>query len=166
MLNEMRNNIYAAKVNAIIHWAGIQWSVSWKNGDPNPGTAFRVLEDGSYQVEPGYYYYKQLSRAGQPGMGVVRVSSKDTQVCPIAFSSNGTRNGGNFALLNLSDEVKQPDIVLTGNKASGSQIYHSSPSETYCSLGHLSASEQSFPIELPPLSVTTFFGRRIIILEN
>jgi O-glycosyl hydrolase len=158
MLNEMRNNIYAAKVNAIIPWAGIQRSILWKNSDPNPGTAFRVLEDGSYQVEPGYYYYKQLSRAGQPGMGVARVSSNDTHVCPIAFSSNGTRNGDNFVLLNLSDEVKQPEVVLTGNKASGFQIYRTSPSESYCSLGQLSAPEQSFAIELPQLSVTTFFG--------
>ena len=43
---EMHNSIYSAKVNAIIPWAAVQRSSRWVGGDPNPGTAIRVDDEG------------------------------------------------------------------------------------------------------------------------
>jgi O-glycosyl hydrolase len=158
MLVEMRNNIYAAKVNGIIPWAGIQRSNLWKKGDPNPGTAIRINEDGSYQIEPGYYYYKQICRAGQPGMTVAPAFSNDTQVVPMAFGSGGGHNEA-FALINISAESKRPQIVLNGAQSPRYHAYRTSPTENYASLGSID-SASTFQAELPPLSVTTFFGAR------
>jgi hypothetical protein len=56
-IQEMRNNIYSAKVNGIIPWACIQNHALWTAGDPNPGCAFLVDGEGGYQIQKGYYYY-------------------------------------------------------------------------------------------------------------
>jgi hypothetical protein len=157
MLMEMRSNIYAAKVNGLIPWAGIQRSNLWKKGDPNPGTAIRVNEDGTFQVEPGYYYYKQVSRAGQPGMTVAPAFSNDTEVIPLAFGAGGG-NPEAFVLLNISGETKAPEIVLSGASSAGYEIVRTSPADQYVSLGHLPAASP-LRVELPPHSVTTFFGK-------
>ena len=159
MLNQMRNNIYAAKVNAIIPWAGIQRASLWVGGDPNPGTAFRVLEDGSLKVEAGYYFYKQVCRAGQPGMAVARVSSNDSEVAAIAFSGAGTPHAHSFVLLNLSDELKTPEVWISGASRPHFAVYRTSPTEQYRDLGSWSASTGRQTVELPPLSATTFFGQ-------
>jgi hypothetical protein len=159
MLLEMRHNIYAAKVNGIIPWAGIQRSNLWKAGDPNPGTAIRVHENGTFQVEPGYYYYKQVCRAGQPGMTVAPAFSNDTEVIPMAFGCRMSSQPEAFVLLNTSTETKRPEIILSGAGASGYDLRRTSPSEQYAYLGSVSAAAQ-ISVELPPLSATTFFGSR------
>jgi hypothetical protein len=64
----VHENIYAAKVNAIVPWAGIQHPESWVDGDPNPGAAIIVRSEGTYEITNGYYFYKQLTRAGHRGM--------------------------------------------------------------------------------------------------
>lgn len=69
-LFEMYGNIYSAKVNGIIPWAAVQRPAKWVGGDPNPGCAVRVHEDGRYEVMRGYYYYKQICRAGSAGPGL------------------------------------------------------------------------------------------------
>jgi len=113
-VNEIRNHIYSAKVNAVIPWACIQRPSQWVGGDPNPGTAFRVNDSGSFRVEPGYYFYQQVCRAGQPMMSVCRVMSNDSEVGLIGFGSNGTKHPDALVALNLSDQSKDLDIeVLT-----------------------------------------------------
>lgn len=47
-IKEHHGNIYTAKVNGIIPWAGIQRPTKWVGGDPNPGSAFTVHEDGFF----------------------------------------------------------------------------------------------------------------------
>ena len=48
-IKEMHGNIYTAKVNAITPWACIQRPIQWVGGDPNPGNAFTVSEDGRFR---------------------------------------------------------------------------------------------------------------------
>lgn len=60
-IKEMHDNIYSARVNGIIPWSGIQRPAQWVGGDPNPGSAFTVNEDGSYVVRRGYYSFKLSS---------------------------------------------------------------------------------------------------------
>jgi O-glycosyl hydrolase len=158
MLMEMRNNIYSAKVNGIIPWAGIQRSSLWKKGDPNPGTAIRINEDGSYIVEPGYYYYKQICRAGQPGMTVAPAFSNDTEVIPLAFGTGSSEHRQAFVLLNISGETKRPNVFLTGTNSAVYEVYRTSATEQYAALGSV-ANSGVMSVELPPLSVTTFFGK-------
>ena len=103
---EMHDNIYTARVNGIIPWAGIQRPVQWVGGDPNPGSAFTVNEDSTYKVRRGYYFYKQVTRAGQPGTQVCRTISNDTEIPVIAFGRG--RNGGTDAFVVTNINSKSP----------------------------------------------------------
>jgi O-glycosyl hydrolase len=156
---EIHNNIYSAKVNAIIPWATVQRTTKWVGGDPNPGTAIRVDDSGRYTVEPGYYFFKQVCRAGQPGMAVTKVLSNDSEICLIAFAKNGTPNPDVFVLTNLSDERQHLDVEIHGTDSARFDAYRTSPEEQYVSLGAVNVSESRISYDAPAGSVTTFYGR-------
>jgi hypothetical protein len=153
----MHNNIYSAKVNAIIPWAAVQRSSKWVGGDPNPGTAIRVDDEGHYSVERGYYFYKQVCRAGQPGMAVAKVLSNDSEVSLIAFASNGTRNPDAFVVINIGAEAKDLEIEVIGSQSATFATHRSSSDERYVSLGTYETDGQ-ITYQAPPRSVTTFYG--------
>lgn len=155
---EIKNHIYSAKVNGYIPWACIQRPSQWFKGDPNPGTAFRVYEDGTYSIEDGYYYYKQVSRAGQPGMAVARTFTDDSDIAIIAFSSNGNKNKDNFVVLNLSESEKELNIKILGNEINSFYGYRTSKEERYKSIGEYAMKDGEIKYLVPPRSVTTFFG--------
>ncbi len=158
-VNEIRNNIYSAKVNAIIPWACIQRPPLWVGGDPNPGCAFEVFEDGTYQVMPGYYFYKQVSRAGQPGMSVARVVSNDSSIGLIAFARNGTDNPDALVVMNMGEAEVPLMVQVEGTQSVVFEGYRTSPDEQYVALGDFGVEDGAFSYETPPGSVTTFFGK-------
>jgi len=159
-VDEARNSIYSAKVNAIIPWAGIQRSKLWTGGDPNPGTAFRVHEDGTFSVEPGYYYYKQLTRAGRRGMKVAEAACNDSERGIIAFASAGTAHPDAFLVLNWSQEAPEPplEVEVRGRRVRAFQAFRTSPREQYAPAGVWPVLKGRVACEAPPLSVTTFFA--------
>ena len=122
-IKEMHGNIYTAKVNAIIPWAGIQRPPHWVGGDPNPGSAFTVSEDGTYRVRPGYYFYKQISRAGQPGMKVAEATAMDSETAVIAFASNGTKNPDAFIVTNINKNMQKIAVLVSGTNATSFDVY-------------------------------------------
>jgi len=156
-VNELRNLIYMTKVNAIIPWACIQQAGKWVGGDPNPGCAFKVSEAG-YEVQPGYHYYKQVCRAGQPGMAVAHVASNDTLIGLIAFASNGTKHPDAFVVLNMSGERRPLQIEVSGSDARSFTAYHTSEDERYAALGTMAAEDHAIAYDAPPRSVTTFYA--------
>jgi hypothetical protein len=162
----MHGNIYTAKVNAIIPWAGIQRPPHWVGGDPNPGSAFTVSEDGTYTVRPGYYFYKQVTRAGQPGMKVVQASAMDSELAVIAFTSNGTRHPDAFIVTNISKYERQVKVMIKGSKAKFFEAFRTTKSpgseldevaEKYLPLGDFKVEDGAIVMDAPPGSVTTFF---------
>ena len=157
-LNDFRTNIYAAKVNALIPWACIQWHEKWSKGDPNPGTAFEISSDGNYLVKPGYYYYKQLCRAGQPGMAVCRVTSNDSELVVLAFSNNNTKNADAFIVLNLSDVDKEIEILINGSNCKKFKAYRTSPKESYVDIGAFNIESNNIKYISPSTSATTFYA--------
>jgi hypothetical protein len=157
-IEEMRHNIYSAKVNAIIPWACIQLQGHWEGGDPNPGTAFRVYENGEYEVTKGYYFYKQLSRAGQPGMSVCQAAANDRQIGLIAFGSNGTPHPDSFLVLNMAAEERTITVQINGSISQHFTGYRTSDTENYSPIGQVSVKDGAIQVTLPPRSVTTFFG--------
>ncbi len=92
-------HIYLARVNAVIPWAFIQRPGSWDKGDPNPGNAVTVFEDGSYRFTRGYYFYKQFTRAGRPGMRVVPAFSMDPSILVLGFTSPDSLEPDSFVLV-------------------------------------------------------------------
>jgi len=152
-------NIYTAKVNGIIPWACIQRPAKWVGGDPNPGTAFRVADDGTYEVLRGYYYDKLLSRAGQPGMAVARTMVMDSEVAVIAFARNGTRHADAFTLVNLGKDKR----IAVKVRGSGSDVFEAyrtaDEKDRYTLAGQVKLEGDTLLYEAPAQSATTFFAK-------
>jgi len=160
-IKEMHGNIYSTKVNGIIPWAGIQRPPLWVGGDPNPGSAFTVHEDGSYKVRRGYYFYKQITRAGQPGMQVARTMSMDSQIAMIAFSANNTANTDTFIIVNWSNWDKKVEIKVSGSKSIEFESFQTTEDESklYAPSGNYVLKDGKIIFDSPKGSVTTFFGK-------
>jgi hypothetical protein len=172
-VKEIHNTIYEAKVNGIIPWAGIQAASQWNKPDPNPGCAIRVYDNGSYQLQKGYYYYKQVSRAGQPGMAVAFTEAMDSEVSLIGFASNGTQNPDAIVVINQGPAPKKVSISVKGNKGgafsayrtTGKQVYeysatppsNSDSTDNYKAIGSFKLNGSELLYEAPAGSVTTFF---------
>ena len=159
-VDNIRRNIYLCKCNGLMPWACIQRSSQWIGGDPNPGTAIRVNEDGSYSVLPGYYFYKQVTRAGQPGMQVADVQSLDPALGAIAFAGAGTDHPDAFILINLSEEVKQTVIHVRGSATDTFHGHRTSAGELYCGIGRYTIRDSELRYSAPPRSVTTFYAQQ------
>ncbi len=162
-IKEMHGNIYTSKVNGIIPWAGIQRPAHWPKKDPNPGTAIRVNEDGTYEVTRGYYFYKQLTRAGQPGMKIAETMAMNSEVAVIGFHSNGTKNPDAIVVANISNEAKKISLHLKGAASSAFHLYRTvwtegGDQEMYKDHGTLQAANKTLLFEMPPGSVCTFFA--------
>ena len=160
-LKEHHGNIYTAKVNGIIPWAGIQRPLKWVGGDPNPGSAFTVREDGSWEVRRGYWFYKQVSRAGQPGMAVARATAMDSELALIAFSANGTKNPDAFVLINLGKDRKVR-ITVRGTDASAFTAFRTTEDgrDKFAKVGQVALRDGALIYEAPAGSATTFFALR------
>jgi hypothetical protein len=158
----MHNNIYSAKVNAIIPWAAVQRSSKWVGGDPNPGTAIRVDDEGHYTVERGYYFYRQVCRAGQAGMAVASVRANDSELALIGFACNGTRHPDAFVVINVGEEAKGLNLEILGSASASFVAYRTSDDERYVAVGEFTeGTDDGAPgiaYQAPPQSVTTFFG--------
>ena len=150
---ELMQNIDSARNNTVIPWACIQRSSLWKKGDPNPGCAFRVGDDGKVSVEPGYYYYKQACRAGQAGTQVCRASINSTRCGVMAFASAGSRHPNAAVIINAGESVRRMTVELRGGKADY-RVHRTSPKENDVSLGNLKLEAGRAVLEMPADSVT------------
>ncbi len=162
-IKEMHGNIYTSKVNGIIPWAGIQRPAHWPKKDPNPGTAIRVNEDGTYEATRGYYFYKQLTRAGQPGMKVAETSAMNSEVAVIGFASAGTKNPDAMVIANISKDAKKIALKINGSRWNTFHLYRTvwtegGQQEMYKDMGSMKTKDNQLVFEMPPGSVYTFFG--------
>lgn len=160
-IKEHHGNIYTAKVNGIIPWAGIQRPTRWVGGDPNPGSAFTVREDGSWEVRRGYWFYKQVTRAGQPGMTVVRTSAMDSEIAILGFASNNTPNPHAFVLVNLGGN-KRVRVRIKGTGATTFTAFRTNEggTEKYAPVGSWNVEKDTLLYDAPKGTVTTFFAQR------
>ena len=163
-VKQIHGNIYTSEVNAIIPWAGIQRPTHWVGGDPNPGNAIQVNEDGTYEVRKGYYFYKQASRAGQPGMKVARTFGMDSQIAVIGFSQAKTENPDAFVVVNLSNEEKKISVEIHGSEYKKFDAFRTVdaegyPADRYKSVGTYKMTDGAVDVEMLPGSVVTFFGK-------
>jgi hypothetical protein len=162
---EMHQNIYATGVNAIIPWAGIQRPTQWVGGDPNPGCAIAVAEDGTYEVKRGYYFYKQITRAGQPGMAVVNTYAMNSETSIIGFASNGTNNPNAFVVINTSNKNRKVAVEISGTNDKTFEGFCTSADEdnnlvdAYKSIGDYPVINGKLIYHAPAGSVSTFFGK-------
>lgn len=170
-IKQMHGNIYTSQVNGIIPWAGIQRPTHWVGGDPNPGSAFTVREDSTYEVRMGYYFYKQLTRAGQPGMAVANTFAMNSEVAIIGFAHNDTDHSDSFLVVNISDGVKKVAVKIHGSQAKSFSAFRTTsaegqPEDRYKGLGLYELKNGMVVYEAPPGSVTTFFGQSDAMLQG
>lgn len=159
-MKEMHGNIYSAKVNGITPWACIQRPARWVGGDPNPGCAFRVYEDGTYEVMRGYYYYKQICRAGQPGMAVAWSMAMDSEVAVLGFARNGTKHPDAVLVVNTGKNDKKIGLKVKGSSKVFTGFRTSDEQDRYLALGDLMLSRNDLLFfTAPARSTTTFFAR-------
>ncbi len=159
-VKEIWGNIYEAEVNAIIPWAGMQRPPLWIGGDPNPGCAITVNEDGTYLIRTGYYFYKQVSRAGQPGTAVAYTMSMDSEIPVIAFSSNNTDNPDAFIIINTSSNHEKPVVIdVNGTRSKIFMAFRTDgETEEYKEVGTFDVINGEIFYNAPKNSVTTFFA--------
>jgi hypothetical protein len=154
-------------LRAVIPWAGIQRPARWVGGDPNPGSAFTVHEDGSWEVRRGYFMYKQVTRAGQPGMAVARTMAMDSEIAVIGFAANGTKNPDAFVLVNLG-KTKQVNVSVEGSSATSFAAFRTTEDEQerYAAIGDFPLKGGAVLYEALGGSVTTFFANQKPILQS
>jgi hypothetical protein len=118
-----------------------------------------VKEDGTYSVEPGYYYYKQVSRAGQPGMAVVKTISMDSEIPVIAFSANSTKNVDAFVVVNTNLKDDKPIVVaVKGTNAKKFKAFRTGNNEKYTEIGEFAITSGEIVYSAPMNSATSFFA--------
>lgn len=163
-IENIRRDIYESKVNGIIPWALISGANQWMGSDHNYNdgsmvAAFLIKEDGSMEIHDQYYFYKQVTRAGQPGMMVVQVTNLDPSLGVIAFGSNTTNNKSAFVVINKSDEYKEITLNIHGLAAKEFTIYRTGKGEEYKSLGKVGLPNNGRLVYTsPPRTVSTFFA--------
>jgi O-glycosyl hydrolase len=161
-VENLRRDIYESKANGIIPWALIAGANQWmeSNGEYSDGSmkaAFNIREDGSLTIQPGYHYYKQISRAGQPGMQVAEVINLDPSLGAIAFAGADSKHPNAFLIINKSEIEKVVEITLTGTEALHFQVYRTSEAETYDPVGRMQVADRMLKYAAPARSVTTFY---------
>lgn len=142
-------------------WACIQRPAKWVGGDPNPGCAIRVYEDGKWEVMRGYYYYKQICRAGQSGMGVARTMAMDSEVAVVGFSRYGTKHPDAVMVVNTCRNDKKIGLKVKGGGSKAFESFRTSDEkDSYRALGDLSLDPNDILIfDAPARSATTFFAK-------
>jgi hypothetical protein len=117
-----------------------------------------VDRKGGYTVEPGYYFYKQVSRAGQPGMAVATVSQPSNNIGLIAFASNGTRHPDALIAFNTSSSPAKARIRVSGTKAASFTAFATSDQLRYQPAGTVAVKGGAVEVDIPAGGVVTLFG--------
>ncbi len=161
-----RAQIYDIGVTGIITWAATKRLSEWQRytlRPPNPQCAVLINEDGTTRVQSGYSFYKQFTRAGQPGMAVAEVraeAGKDLRVA--AFARNGTSHADAFVVINLGEMAHAVEVTVTGTAATRFRAHRTSgdaSAEAFKDVGIVECSADGrLRYTSPPKAVTTFFG--------
>lgn len=161
-IDNISRDIYECKANGLIPWALVsgagQWLTSKGFTDGSMEVAFLINRDGSLEILDGYYYYKQVSRAGQPGMHVAQVECYDPAITVLAFSGKSSKHRDAFVLVNKSDIIKNVNITLKGTDKLRWTAFRTSDTEKYLALPTLEGANGMLEYSCPANSVTTFFG--------
>jgi O-glycosyl hydrolase len=166
-IEQVRQNIYDAKVNGLIPWSVVASDPWTERNIPSKwndwvGTGIWVDRKGGYQLE-GYYLLKHVFRAGQPGMAVAEVSSSDPNIGLIAFARNGSRNPDALVVNNLNRGNRSVAIRVSGTAARAFDAFITDPGRRLNHdplLGTVSLSNGVLTCAVPGRSVITFIAKQ------
>jgi hypothetical protein len=162
-VRDMYNAVYEAKINGLIPWAGVKRLSLWGGkGDPNPGGAFEVTEEGQLKVLKGYYFFKQVSQAGQARMQVCQTLSNDSDIKVLAFAQGRSNQPDSFVLINSGERKRTVHIHLRGSAHDAFKACRTSESasgdENYRDMGMAAFENGVYVYLCPAKSVTTYIG--------
>jgi hypothetical protein len=123
-----------------------------------PDNGFLIKEDGSLVINDQYYYYKQVTRAGQPGTEVATVINYDPALGAIAFKATCEKNQNAFVLINKSEDSKNVTIHVHHGDSDSYEAVRTMRGEQYSKLGIVKVVHGTITYVSPPRSVTTFFS--------
>lgn len=163
LVENLRRDIYESKANGIIPWALIAGAKQWMGSDGkyNDGSmkgAFSIAENGSLAILPGYYFYKQVTRAGQPGMQVAEVVNLDPGLGAMAFAGANSRHRDAFVIVNKTETLKEIEITIIGTDAVKFAAFRTNVNELFQEIGEFSLKDNKLIYQGPPRSATTFFA--------
>lgn len=125
---ELYEHIYGNRVSSITPWAAAQHPSSWHSKNKHASAAVEVKSDGAYEILKGYYLYKQFSRAGRPGMQVVRTTVNRPEVFIAAFAANQPQQNDAFVVINLGETLKYvSDMIELNFNVGGNPLYYCFP---------------------------------------
>ncbi|MBD3375995.1 hypothetical protein GF406_13245, partial [candidate division KSB1 bacterium] len=125
---EMYEHLYGNRASAIIPWAGIQRYSEWGEKNKHAACAITVLEDSTFQINKEYYFYKQYSRAGRPGMRVVKTYVNRPDVLIAAFAQDKSDHADAFVVINLGESLKYAsDMIEFSFNVQDKNLYYSFP---------------------------------------
>lgn len=154
-------NISAAKVNAVIPWAGIQLDGEWFGDYKHANAAIRVDREGGHHITQGYSFYKQLTSAGHRGMEVAYSSAANAQVHMLAFA--GAESGFPDAFV-ISDSIAiwglPIRIAVNGTDAKRFRAFRSSEDgqERFKEIGVFDVDDGAIVYDPPSGTTTTFIS--------
>lgn len=162
-IENIRRDIYECKANGLIPWAFVAGVKQWMGSDlryrdGSMDNVFLIKEDGSLEISPLYYYYKQITRAGQPGMEVAELINYDPALGVLAFRAADTEHRNSFILVNKSEDKKRVRLYIHGDNCRQFKIYRTMKGENYKDLGLSTLDENLIMYDCPPRSVSTFFS--------
>ena len=155
------HHIYRAGVNALIPWAGIQNPSQWLDGDPNPGNAITVHDDGSYELTTGYFLYKQLTQAGKRGMKVAHAMLANPVANLIAFSGEPAALPDTFVVIENIFLWERPlKVVVRNSRHTRFRAFRTTQDgeERYVEVGVFEVEDGAIVYDAPFGSITTFIG--------
>jgi hypothetical protein len=150
--------LYKVGVNGIITWQVSKNLSEWRPAPKNPSAAIMQQKDGSLALAHPYYFLKQMSRAGQPGMSVVKAESTNHNLRVMAFSSSSsTKNPNAIVIVNASEADQDCAVEITGTQADTWQARRTTEGgEKFQALPDLSDLRR---LRLPGRSVSTLIAK-------
>ena len=158
-LTTIHKHMYVSQINGYIPWACVQRHSLWTGGDPNPGTAILVSDQGEWSVERGYHLFKHYCRVGRAGMAVAATSSDNPQIMISAFAAAGTKNPDALVVLNAGTSEENVEIKVSGGAAAYAQVV-TDANRTYQKLADATAQEGVLKISVPAQGVVTLEGKQ------
>jgi len=158
-LTTIHRHIYESKINGYNPWAIVQRHSQWTGGDPNPGTAFLVSDDGELSIERGYHLFKHYCPVGRAGMAVADTQSSSESIMVSAFASNGTANSDAVVVLNPTDEHTEVLLDMSGSNHDRFSCIVSDDLRNYESQPDLEITDGKVSLALARRGVATLIGR-------
>lgn len=171
LVEDARRLVYEMETNGLIPWAMVHHN--FESDKLSPPATFRVsgnanspimTSSGDVEVTKAYFYYKQLTRAGQPGMKIAHVTAPGQAISGLAFAGTGTRNPNAFVVINTGLEPQVVHLRVGNAGSAGFRARVTTDREfgdqNYADAGILSLEAGRATYEAPPRSATTFFELR------